>query len=75
MDKIREAIQKWLNDEGEGWNLTQFVVAMGLERIQSDGAIESIAWYHAPESQADWQTAGLLDEAAALHKSSESEED
>lgn len=75
MDKIREAIQAFLNEAGDGWNLTQYVVAMGLQRIDSDGTVESIAWYHAPDEQADWQTGGLLEEAAALHESAEEDED
>ena len=75
MDKIREAIQQFLNDAGDGWNLTQYVVAMGLQRIDSNGNVESIAWYYAPEGQADWQTGGLLEEASALHENAEEDED
>ncbi len=75
MDKIREAIQEFLNTEGEGWSLTQYVIAMGLERIDSDGNVEAIAWYYAPDGQADWQTGGLLEEASGLHQSTESDDD
>jgi hypothetical protein len=71
MDRIREAIQEFLNNEGDGWSLTQYVVAMGLERITADGTVESIAWYHAPDNQADWQTGGLLEEATTLHNTAE----
>lgn len=75
MDKIREAIQEFLDTEGDGWTLTQFVIAMGLQRINSDGSLESIAWYHAPDGQADWQTSGLLEEANMLHKNADEDDD
>lgn len=75
MDKIRLAIQDMLDKEGDGWSLTQYVVAMGLEKIKKDGSIESIAWYYAPDGQADWQTGGLLEEAAAMHENAEEIDD
>lgn len=75
MDKLREAIQEFLDKEGDGWNLTQYVVAMGLQKINDSGEIESIAWYVAPDEQADWQTGGLLEEAVALHKEADEDED
>ena len=73
MDKIRLAIQEMLDKEGDGWSLTQYVIAMGLERIENNGSIESVAWYYAPDGQADWQTTGLLEEAVALHENAEEE--
>lgn len=75
MDGIRQAIQNYLDSEGDGWSLTQFVVAMGLERIDSDGDVESLAWYCAPKDQADWQTKGLLQNATELHETSDVDED
>lgn len=75
MDKIREAIQQYLDSEGDGWTVTQYVVAMGLQRITSNGELESIGWYYTPDGQADWQTTGLLEEATSLHQSSEEEDD
>lgn len=74
-DYIREAIQRFLNEEGDGWNLTQYVIAMGLERILPDGSVESIGWYTAPSEQPDWQTGGLLEQAIELHQYAEIEED
>lgn len=74
-DQIREAIQKVLNQEGDGWTVTQYVVAMGLEKLNPDGEIEATAWYYAPDNQASWQTCGLLDQAIALHESNDSEDD
>lgn len=75
MDKIRQAIQEILDKEGDGWSLTHYVIAMGLEKIKTDGSLESIAWYYAPDGQADWQTTGLLEEAATLHENADVEED
>lgn len=66
-DDIRDTIQKFLNTLGDGWTISQYVVAMGLERIDSEGKVESTAWYWAPPEQPDWQTSGLLDEAKEMH--------
>lgn len=75
-DPIREAIQRYLLDAaGDGWSVTQFVLAMGLERINSDGAVESTAWYWAPEGQPTWQTTALLDQALGIHEGSDDEDD
>lgn len=73
-DYLREAIQKLLNESGDGWSLTQFVVAMGLEQLNSDGTVESVVWYHAPENQPHWQTGALLDRALELHEEPEDED-
>jgi hypothetical protein len=60
-DRIRKAIQAVIDtEEGEGWTVTQYVVAMGLERIH-DAKIESCGWIWAPPDQADWMTIGLLE--------------
>lgn len=71
MDPIRDAIQRHLNECGEGWNVTQYVVAMGLQRMDSNGNIESTAWYYAPPDQADWHTTGLLHSAVELDEDAE----
>ena len=71
-DEIQEAIQKLLDKEGDGWTLTQYVIAMGLARMSADG-VESIAWYYAPVEQPDWQTEGLLKNAVELHINGEEE--
>ena len=67
-DPIREAIQRYLLDvAGDGWSVTQLVISMGLERINSEGNLETTAWYWAPKDQPAWQTAGLLDQAQDMH--------
>ena len=75
MDAIKSAIQAYLNAEGDGWTVGQFVVAMGLERVNSDGELESLAWYCAPKDQADWHTKGLLQNATELHETSDADDD
>lgn len=75
-DPIREAIQRTILDkEGEGWSVTQYVIAMGLERMNPDGTVDSLAWYHSPPDQPAWQTSGLLDQAQDLHDKVSSDED
>ena len=65
---IRAAIQKLLDTEGDGYQLTQFVLALGLERMNADGHIESTAWVWAPKEQPDWQTDGLLKAAVDMRE-------
>lgn len=74
-DRIREAVQAVIDSEQfEGWTVSQFVVAMGLERILSDGRMEACSWYLAPPDQADWMTAGLLEAGLELRASAELED-
>ena len=74
-DRLRESIQELLNQLGDGWAVTQYVVAMGLERLTPDGRLESTAWFYAPHEQADWQTGGLLSQAKELHYESTMDDD
>jgi hypothetical protein len=75
VDEIKNAIQRYLNSIGDGWSVTQYVVAMGLQRMDSEGNIESIPWCHAPDDQPAWQTEGLLQKAYDLFEDSEVESD
>ncbi len=63
---IRAAIQAMLDRYGDGWQVAQFVVALGLEKVGPDGDLESIPWVYAPTGQPDWQTDGLLEAAIDL---------
>jgi hypothetical protein len=75
-DSIRDAIQRYLLDTaGDGWSVTQFVIVMGLEKINSDGALESTAWHWSPKDQPHWQTCGLLDYALDTLSSVTADED
>jgi hypothetical protein len=66
-ERLRNAIQRVLNEEGDGWIVGQFVLALGLEKLV-DGAIESTAWVWAPADQPDWVTDGLLRAASELRE-------
>ena len=75
VDRLRAAIQRLLNDEGDNWVLGQFVLALGLEKMNSDGAIESTAWVWAPADQPDWITDGLLRAASELREDADIDTD
>lgn len=64
--RVRAAIQAVLDAHPDGFQLAQFVIAMGLERVTPDGDIEAIPWVWAPPSQPDWMTGGLLEAALDL---------
>ena len=70
-DRLRAVIQEILDDDGDGWMLTQFVLCLGIERV-ADG-VESAAWYWAPPEQAEWMTAGLLEAAREIRETSDNE--
>lgn len=68
-DSLRVALQALLDsdsDDSEGWLLDHYVVVMGLQKIDSDGKVNSISWMTAPEDQADYVTKGLLDAAVSM---------
>jgi hypothetical protein len=59
-DRIAAAVQARLDEYGDGWTLSQWVVGMTIERINSDGQVETVPWCLAAPTQADWQTDALL---------------
>lgn len=63
--KVRDAIQGILDNAGDGYSVSQFVVCMGLERIVN-GELETAPWLWAPDGQPEWMTDGLLDSAREL---------
>ena len=73
-ERLRNAIQRVLNEEGDGWIVGQFVLALGLEKMV-DGAIESTAWVWAPADQPDWVTDGLLRAASELREDADIDTD
>lgn len=76
--RIRDAIQAVMDeidDARDGWHVTQFVVAMGIERMKADGTIEASCWYWAPPEQPDWQNYGLLGAALEVRIASEEDEE
>ena len=63
--QIRSAIQSILDGEGDGWQVGQFVLAMGIERWRGEG-VESSAWVWAPPDQPEWMSCGLLESAREM---------
>lgn len=59
---VAEALQLLLDEAGDGWTLSAYVVVMGLEKVNDDGSIESTPWHHAAPNQPCWTTTGLLDQ-------------
>ncbi len=62
-DDITNAIQRLLDNHGDGWTLDQHVIVMALQRLSPQGDVENIVWYYVPADQPTWQTSGLLDVA------------
>jgi hypothetical protein len=77
LERIRDAIQAIINDEGqgEGWALGQFVIVMGLERMTGDGQIEATSWYWTPQAQPEWMTIGLLESGIELRACADIDDD
>lgn len=75
--RLRDAIQAVINeiDADEHWHVTQFVIAMGIERMRGDGTIEATCWYWAPPEQPDWQNYGLLEAAIEIRSGADEPED
>jgi hypothetical protein len=74
-DYLRDAIQRLLDESGDGWTVTQFVVAMGIERINPDGSVECVAWHWSPRDQPHWQSLGLLERGVEAMQSESFYED
>ena len=75
-ERLRAALQELLDVENdEGWLLDHYVVVMGVQKIDSDGKVTSASWMTAPEDQADYITAGLLDAAVGMEEATTEVED
>lgn len=71
--RLTEAIQAVLDDEGDGWSLSHWIVIMGIERMGSAGGVESSVWITKPDEQAEYVTDGLI--TAAFDARSEYSDD
>ena len=58
-EQLRQALQTILDAHEDGWIVGQYVVAFGLERIASDGSMETSKWWYAPSGQHEDFTARL----------------
>lgn len=69
---IRAAIQQILDEAGDGWTLSHFVVVVGLERMSSSG-VESTAWLYMPDGQPAYVTDGLLASAERMFEDADAD--
>ncbi len=65
---IRSAVQAVLDAAGDGWSVAQFVLCLGLERVDSNGELESTPWVWTPPHQPDWMSDGLIEAAMELRQ-------
>lgn len=73
---VRAAVQAVLDAAPDrGWQVAQFVICMGLERVNSSGELDSTPWLWAPPSQPDWMTDGLIDSAYSLRAVADVDDD
>lgn len=57
---VRHFLQVMLDNAGDGWQIAQHAVCLGLERVNSDGELEFTPWIWTPPNQAEWMTDGLI---------------
>lgn len=73
---VRAALQALLDaEDNEGWLLNHYVVVMGVQKIDADGKLKATSWMTAPDDQADYITAGLLEAADDIQANAEIEDD
>lgn len=58
--RLSVAIQDVLDAEGDGWTLSHYIVVMGIERMNSEGSVDSAAWIAKPAEQPEYVTDGLI---------------
>lgn len=59
-ERLTEAIQAVLDGEGDGWTLSHWITIMGIERMNSDGEVDTAVWITKPQQQAEYVTDGLI---------------
>ncbi len=59
-DHLKIALQYLLDCEGDGWQLNHYAIALGLNRLDSDGNVASTVWVTSPVDQPDYVTDGLI---------------
>lgn len=74
-DRLRAALQNLLDHEGDGWQLSHYTVILGLERMDSAGALSSTTWMVVPTDQPDYITDGLVSTAWDMRANADIEDD
>lgn len=59
-DELRAAIQKLLDEHGDGWTVAEFAVCMYIERLNADDSVSVQPWWWAPPDQGDCRTDGVI---------------
>lgn len=72
---IRAALQKLISADGDGWLVSDFVIAVGLQKLDPEGRMESTPWVWAPPGQPEWHTDGLLAAAQDLRDNADIDDD
>lgn len=68
-EQFRAALQTLIDAENsEGWLLDHYVVVMGVQKMNSDGKVNSGSWMTVPDDQADYVTMGLLNSAFSMQE-------
>ena len=75
MDKLRDAIQAVLDSAGDGWHLAHYVVVTGIQRLNSEGHVDTAVWTAAPIDQAEYITDGLLTSAEEIRSACQVDND
>ena len=71
-DPIRAVLQTVIDAGDEtGWSCSHYVVCVGLERITSDGGVESAAWWVAQPHQPGYVSDGLVARVADMRACAE----
>lgn len=70
-DNLRAALQYLLNCEGDGWQLSHYVVVLGLQRMDDAGGVENTVWMTVPHEQPDYVTDGLVTAAEEIRSDAE----
>jgi hypothetical protein len=71
-DHILAGVQKYFDEEGEGWQAVHYVAVIGAERVV-EGQVQSGTWMFQATNQPRYVTSGLLSMADETFVSEESE--
>jgi hypothetical protein len=74
-ERLRAALQYLLNSEGDGWQLSHYVVVLGLQRMDAGGGVENTVWMTVPHEQPDYVTDGLVTAAEEMRACADTEGD
>jgi len=74
IDPIAEAAQQVIDRDWPGWSLANYVMVVGVARIDDDGRVATTIGLYQPVGQPDYTTLGLLVAGNDLREQAEQEE-